>query len=104
MKAIKSKAQERVEIEHQVRFFLRNGGKVQSIEPGISGREIGAYPPPPVSFCGPKEPRTLLLAEVQAIEARKHKPPKPAVARKQPKRVLITDDFGEPLRWSWQDE
>lgn len=106
MKALKSKAQERKEIEYQIRFYLQHGGKVQQVESGISGRPIGSYHAPPVSFNQPREPRTLLIDEVKAIEARKSKPSPHAQAVKattKPRKVLITDDFGEPLRWSWQD-
>ncbi|MCW8195000.1 hypothetical protein F6455_09400 [Proteobacteria bacterium 005FR1] len=104
MKPPKSKAQERLEIERQIEEFLREGGAVQSVERGISGRELGSKLPP-VSFQQPRMTRTPLVEEIKAIEARR----KPSTTLKrpssrQPKRVLITDDFGEPLRWSWQEK
>jgi hypothetical protein len=104
VKTPKSKAQERLEIESQIEEFLREGGMVQSVERGISGRELGAKLPP-VAFQQPRMTRTPLVEEIKAIEARR-KPgatPKRPQSR-QPKRVLITDDFGEPLRWSWQEK
>lgn len=118
MKPIKSKSQEREEIEHQMRHFLRHGGQVTTIAPGISGRELGSYRLPPVIFHGDKgqgnnshaskTSRTPLLEQVRAIEARKtrHNHPHNTLAPikpKGPRKVLITDDFGEPLRWRWQD-
>lgn len=104
MKAPKSKAQERLEIEHQIQEFLREGGMVQPVERGVSGRELGAKLPP-VAFQQPKTTRTPLVEEIRAIEARRRPAPSPKRLRpQQPKRVLITDDFGEPLRWSWQEK
>lgn len=103
MKALKSKSEERREIENQIQSFLQSGGQIEAIAQGTSGRELGTYALPPVSFQKAKEPRTLLLEEVRAIEARKHKSIKPLPRRQKPKRVLITDDFGEPLRWAWEE-
>lgn len=107
MKALKSKAQERREIEYQIQFFLRRGGRVELIENGVSGRPLGAYALPPVSFNQPRESRTLLVDEVKAIDARRGKPAQASPAKRQtskPRKILITDDFGEPLRWSWTDQ
>lgn len=103
VKAPKSKAQERLEIESQVDDFLRQGGKVESVQTGVSGKELGARLPP-ATFQQPKMTRTPLVDEIRAIEARRKlrntpKRPKP----KSPRKVLITDDFGEPLRWSWRE-
>ncbi len=108
IKAIKSKAQERQEIEYQIRFYLQKGGKVDQIESGISGRPLGgSFRAASVSFNQPRESRTLLVDEVKAIDARKTKPcNKPHQVHKkssQPRKVLITDDFGEPLKWTWQE-
>ncbi|MGI1680025.1 MAG: hypothetical protein K6L75_14885 [Cellvibrionaceae bacterium] len=106
MKPAKSKAQERRELQQQMENFLKHGGKVNAIESGISGRDIGAYKLTPVNLNEPRESRTLLTDEVKAIEARKSKSHKSATATRprRPKKVLITDDFGEPLRWSWTDD
>ncbi len=107
MKAVKSKAQERKEIEFQINRYLKKGGEVDLIDTGVSGRPIGTYPATPIAFDKSRESRTLLLDEVKAIESRKAKPSTQSSSKTktptQPKKVLITDDFGEPLRWSWQD-
>lgn len=103
MKAPKSKTQERLEIERQIDDYLRQGGRVQSVEPGVSGKELGARLPP-VCFQEPKLTRTPLVEEVRAIEARRRPSATPKISKpKAPRKVLITDDFGEPLRWSWRD-
>jgi hypothetical protein len=103
VRAPKSKTQERLEIERQVQDFLRQGGQVQSVQPGVSGKELGARLPP-VSFQQPKMTRTSLIEEVRAIEARRHPSSAPKRPQsKSPRKVLITDDFGEPLRWRWRE-
>ncbi|GAB1256134.1 hypothetical protein NBRC116494_06360 [Aurantivibrio plasticivorans] len=103
IKPSKSKAKERQELTEQIDAFLKRGGHVTPVERGISGKEIGAYQIPPVTFSEPKENRTPLVNEVKAIDARRKPTPTPKKVRKQPRRVLIRDDFGEPLRWSWED-
>lgn len=103
MKLAKTKAAERREIENQIRHYLASGGQVNVVEPGVSGREIGGYKLTPVTFEQRQQTRTPLIEEVKAIEARKHPPPPQTRRHKRPRRVLITDDFGEPLRWSWKD-
>ncbi len=103
IKPVKSKAQERQEIEQQTMQFLQSGGEIQEVQQGVSGHEIGHYPTP-VTFSQQAQPRTLLVDEVKAIEERKHsrqKPVKPA--KKPPQKILLKDDFGEPLRWTWVD-
>ena len=109
MKPIKSKAQERKEIEHQIRFYLQHGGKVNLVDSGVSGRPMGApYSHSTVTFNQPRESRTLLVDQVKAIDARKHKTPHEPSAHKKtsskPRKVLVTDDFGEPLKWIWKEQ
>jgi hypothetical protein len=43
---------------------------------------------------------------VSALDSRKKKkaPPKPAKVSKSPKKKIIYDDFGEPVREVWADE
>lgn len=104
MKAVKSKAQERLEIQFQINHYLQHGGRVEAVERGISGRDSGTYALPPHSFQEPKESRTPLGEQIRAIEARRGRRAPPKTSRsKRPQRVLLTDDFGEPLRWSWRD-
>jgi len=105
MKPMKSKAQERREIQQQIEAYLQGGGAVEAVAPGVSGREAGSYKLPQVSFSQPPATRTPLLEEIRAIEARRRRSPAPAkrMAPARPRRVLIRDDFGEPLRWGWTD-
>jgi SutA RNAP-binding domain len=105
MKAAKTKAEIRDEIEHQIASFIRQGGAVSAVQPGDSGRELGQALPPVAFEKKPESTRTPVQDVVKAIEARKHPPRKPVKPRhKSPKKILITDDFGDPVRWVWSDE
>lgn len=106
-----SKTELRRELDRQVDSFLRDGGAVQNIPRGMSGRPPGAGPLPATpfftgeNFAGDtKEKRTYLVDVIAAIEARR----KPQAARKtlprrRPRKKFIYDDFGEPIRWVWEE-
>ncbi len=78
---------------------------------GVSGKDPGE---PPLFlnrrlFLEPRASRTLVPEVVAAIEARRKERLKRAPARKrsrlpQPRRKVIYDDFGEPLRRVWIDD
>jgi len=84
---------------------------VEDIPRGISGKEAGE---PPVFlnqalFVEPKATRTLVPEVVAAIEARrqerfKRKPTRTRSRLPRPRRKIIYDDFGEPLRKVWVEE
>lgn len=111
MKKPVSKADTRAELEREIEAFLEHGGNVQSIPQGISGKEAGD---PPVFlnrrlFVEPKTTRTAVPEVVAAIEARrkaklKHKPAPKRGRLPQPRRKVIYDDFGEPLRKVWVED
>lgn len=89
-------------------MFLERGGKVVSVDRGVSGEIVGSRKLPASTFAtGQKTERTLLTDEVKAIEARRQsmrQDKKLSKPKRGPRRILIKDDFGEPLRWSWLDE
>lgn len=104
MKPAKTKAQIRSEIEKQISSFLVDGGAVNEIDRGTSGRGIGQNYANPFNNDGSQtQTRTPLTEQVKAIEERRgSKKIAPAPSRR-PKKVLLKDDFGEPIRWVWQD-
>lgn len=108
MKKTPSKAKIRAQINQQVDDFLEKGGSVDAIPRGLSGRDPsdGPLKPSNTFFAAPKAERTFLPDVVAALDARKKskkiKPLKPKP--KQPRKKIIYDDFGEPLRWEWVDE
>ena len=111
MKPPVSKADLRAELEREIERFMQQGGQVETIPAGISGKDPGD---PPLFlnrrlFIEPRGSRTLLPEVVAAIEARRRLKPArgPQPKRKRlprPRRKLIYDDFGEPLRRVWVEE
>jgi hypothetical protein len=87
--------------------FLHHGGAVDEVERGLSGRTGNDAPikSEPALFQEPKAQRTHIPEVLAAIDARRSKKHTPAPkASKQPRKKIIYDDFGEPLRWEWVKE
>ncbi|MDR7092012.1 MULTISPECIES: hypothetical protein [Cellvibrio] len=104
IKPTKTRRQLHQELEQQVQEFLHKGGHVNEVPRGLSGR-LDANGPLISIFDGTsQEDRTPLPEVVAAIEARK----KPNLAQKlkkpRPRKKVILDDFGQPLRWEWVEE
>jgi hypothetical protein len=106
-----SKAEIRAELERATAHFLQDGGEVERVPQGVSGKDPGD---PPLFlnrrlFLEPPATRTLVPEVVAAIEARRKQRLKRTPVRKrsrlpQPRRKVIYDDFGEPLRRVWVDD
>ena len=111
MKIPESKNDIRNELQEETERFLRQGGAVENIPQGISGKDASD---PPLFlnrrlFVEPRATRTLVPEVVAAIEARRktkytHKPQLKRKALPKPRRKIIYDDFGEPLRKVWIEE
>lgn len=105
MEKPESKAQIRTQIARQIDDYLNKGGAVEAVPRGISGRDdTAALPLSRVFFEGPKAQRTLVPEIVAALESRRLKPTITKSKPRQPRKKIIYDDFGEPLRWVWVDE
>ncbi|MEJ2044936.1 MAG: hypothetical protein P8X74_22670 [Reinekea sp.] len=92
-------------MEKQVKAFLDRGGSINEVERGKSGLP---YEKPWINPFQSQEheqaqTRTPVPEVVAAIEARKKSRKHPAVKRNKPEKKLIFDDFGEPVRWVWND-
>jgi hypothetical protein len=104
IKPTKTRRQLHQELEEQIQEFLQQGGQVNEVPRGLSGR-VDANGPLISIFDGTsQEDRTPLPEVVAAIEARKKpqlitKPKKP-----RPRKKVILDDFGQPLRWEWVED
>ncbi len=46
--------------------------------------------------------RTSVVDVVKTIDSRRQLKKAP-VAKRKPKKILLKDDFGDPIRWVWQD-
>ena len=105
MKKPITKAQIRNEMNKQIDDFLKEGGEVVAVQSGISGRpsSYGPLKPDNTPFQEPKAERTYVPEVVATLEERKKAktaPTKPKTSRR-PRKKIIYDDFGEPLRWEW---
>lgn len=97
----------RKQIAELTEAYVRRGGEVQKIPRGISGRDAAEGPLRPTTFQTgqPARDATPLTDVVKTIEARrKARSVKLKPAKPKPRRKLIYDDFGEPLRWTWVEE
>ena len=102
MKRRTTKAQLRAAMNQEVEDFLLQGGAIEEVAQGISGRENPEQAVPPPVFDQPSQNRTDVSDVLKDLDSRKKKAPTPPKRRK-PKKKLIYDDFGEPLRWVWEE-
>ena len=103
MNKIKTKHQIRQELEEEVNAFLSRGGAIQEVERGESGKTLGENLQDKLPLNPEKNTRTLLVDEVKALDERKQaKTSKPTPHTHTPKKKIIYDDFGEPLREVWE--
>jgi len=100
-----SKSEVRDQINSEVEAFLRQGGEVKELERGETGLINGAYNDRSLGFEKPKEDRTPVDHVLQTIDQRRHDKRKPAAKPKPkgPRKKVIYDDFGEPVRVIWED-
>ncbi|WP_245929354.1 hypothetical protein [Agarilytica rhodophyticola] len=105
IKPTKTKAQASDELAEEVNKFLSSGGAVENIPTGISGNDKNVNLFATATHFEPKKDRTSVTEVVQELEARKKSNTSSGVKKsKGPRRKLITDDFGEPIRWVWEEE
>ena len=111
MKKPVSKAELRADLEREIARFLEKGGEVDRVPTGQSGKD-------PLDaplylnrrlFLEPKTQRTHVPEVVAAIEERRKNRLKRNSGPKRsrlpkPRRKVIYDDFGEPLRKVWTDD
>lgn len=103
IKPTKTRRQLHQELEEQVRQYLNEGGKVNEVPRGFSGRMDNNGPLVVLFEGNSHEDRTPVPDVVAAIEARK-KPLLTKPKKSRPRKKIILDDFGQPLRWEWVEE
>lgn len=111
MKRPVSKADMRAELQKEIEQFLQQGGHVENIPQGKSGKDPGDAPLflNRRLFIEPRGDRTPIPEVVAAIDARRKMKPRRGPQRKRsrtpkPRRKVIYDDFGEPLRKVWVED
>jgi len=99
-----TKKQLRQQLNQDIEDFLDHGGAVHEFQRGESALINGKLDDRRTGFEQPRQERTPLEAEMQAVDARK-KPVKPSSEKKshRPRKKVIYDDFGEPVREVWLD-
>lgn len=103
--ATPTKADARDELSRQVDSYLASGGKVDHIPNGVSGNEANANLFSRSASFEPRKERTPVTDVIKTLEERKSTKTKQLKSRRSgPRKKLITDDFGEPVRWVWIDE
>jgi hypothetical protein len=112
VKKLPTKAELRAALEQETREYLSAGGKVQEVPSGVSGTDpvkaqafhSGAL------FTRPRSTRTFVPEVVAAIESRRGqlKTKRQQVRQRsrlpRPRRKIIYDDFGEPIRKVWVED
>jgi hypothetical protein len=104
MKPTKTRRELHAELQAQIDAFIQEGGNVNEVARGLSGRPYAQAPLLSLFEGQSAEDRTPIPEVVAAIEARR-KPQAPHKHFKpRPKKKVILDDFGQPLRWEWVEE
>lgn len=104
MKPTKTKAEVRAELDAEIARYLSSGGAVNNIPTGTSGQLDNRNLFAQATQFEPKQTRTPLSEVVKELDARKSsKNSRAGKLSRRPTKKLITDDFGEPIRWVWQE-
>lgn len=98
-----TKKDTRKELESLVDQFIKAKGEIQQIDMGESGLVDGKYNTSHMGFSEPKKERTPLNHVVAALQQKKKPSPPTPLPKKKPKKKIIYDDFGDPIRWVWEE-
>lgn len=101
---LKSKQEIRAEMEREIQSYLQDGGEIKSVDQGVSGRESNSNLNQTIAFTpGEFKTRTLVNDTIKNIDERKQqKKPASNTIPHKPKKRIIYDDFGEPIREVWE--
>lgn len=97
-----TKREIRQQMNNEVDQYLNKGGEVREFQRGESGLINGKIDDRSSGFEQGKQKRTPLLDELKAVDERKklETPASPAKSNR-PRKKIIYDDFGEPVREVW---
>jgi len=104
-----SKQDMRRRLESQTRSYLDGGGEIRSVPPGVSAVDEAISPIKTPIFTGKPQQRTPVNDVIETLRRRREsqlkRAPKTGRRRKpQPRKHIVYDDFGEPLRIVYQEE
>lgn len=98
-----TKKETRQEIADQIDAFLKSKGEIKQADMGESGLVDGKYNTSHIGFGEPKQERTPLNHVVAQMQQRKAGTPPPQPQKKRRKKVIVYDDFGDAIRWYWEE-
>ena len=102
---LKTKQDIRSEIEAAIARYVNTGGEIEEIQQGVSGRydNVNLSQAIPLSQ-GQQQTRTPVNDTIKAIDERRQQKKQAATSPSQqrPKKRIIYDDFGEPIREIWE--
>ena len=103
-----SKSDLRAHIDRDIDAYLESGGEISAVAQGETALEQRKGPLQAPLFNEPRATRTPLDDVVAALDERqqaKRGKPQPSLTRnRRPRKKVIYDDFGEPLRTVWKDD
>ncbi len=106
MKKRPTKRDVRNQLDQEIVDFLQQGGEVQEMPHGASGLVDGRYGQA-LTFEGGREQRTPVNEALNNISQRREqnrvKPTARPATPKKPRKKVIYDDFGEPVRVIWEE-
>lgn len=99
-----TKREIRQQMNNEVDQYLGQGGEVREFQRGESGLVNGKLDDRSSGFEQGKQQRTPLLEELKAVDDRKKPTSNTAPPKSnRPRKKIIYDDFGEPVREIWID-
>jgi len=98
-----TKREIRQQMTNEVDQYLNQGGEVREFQRGESGLINGKIDDRSSGFEQGKQQRTPLLEELKAVDDRKKPASSPSPKSNRPRKKIIYDDFGEPVREVWID-
>tara|TARA_Y100000385_G_scaffold235229_1_gene248907 strand:+ start:2975 stop:3298 length:324 start_codon:yes stop_codon:yes gene_type:complete len=97
----------RNELRRKTEEFLSRGGEIKQHTAGETGEPLDKPRGRAVFVSGePRKTRTYINDVVTALDNRKKKSAisKSTKPKKRPKKKIVYDDFGEPIREIWSDD
>ncbi len=102
-----TKTEQRDQLQAEISRFLQDGGKIEQVEMGETGLVDGRYNTNKRNFDRPSpQERTPVQGLLSVIDSRRKSKIKAKVTKRNssPRKKIIYDDFGEPVRTIWVDE
>jgi hypothetical protein len=96
-------------LERQTRSYLKDGGEIRAVPQGVSAVDEAVSAIHTPIFTGKPQQRTPVNDVIDTLNRRreaqlKRTPKTVQRAKTKPKKEIVYDDFGEPIRVVYRDE